>query len=128
MKRVEVAEASWVEEFAKIQDENEELKRYMRDSQAGLLTLANDRIVVTTKVSVLEARARRSAEECSAQEEFVKDMAIQEAVEQAVDNFKQSEEYATLMTTSYDAGYDTGVEEILFDIWRKHWDIDYRFL
>ena len=58
MKRVEVAEASWVEEFAKIQDENEELKRYMRDSQAGLLTLANDRIVVTTKVSVLEARAR----------------------------------------------------------------------
>ena len=32
------------------------------------------------------------------------------------------------MTAQYNAGYDTGVEEIFFNIWRKHLDNDYRFL
>ena len=49
---------SRVEEFAKIRDENEELKGKLQDSQVGLQALANDLTVVTTKVSVLEARAR----------------------------------------------------------------------
>ena len=31
------------------------------------------------------------------------------------------------MTTQYDAGYNTGVEEIFFNIWRKRRDIDYMF-
>ena len=31
------------------------------------------------------------------------------------------------MTAQYDAGYNTGVEEIFFNIWRKRWDIDYSF-
>ena len=32
------------------------------------------------------------------------------------------------MTTQYDAGYDTGVDEILFNIQRKCREVDYRFL
>ena len=44
-----------------------------------------------------------------------------------MDNFKQSKEYAAIMTAQYDAGYNTGVEEI-FNIWRKRWDIDCRLL
>ena len=87
MRRLEAIEASQVEEFAKIQDENEELKLKLRDSQAGLQALVNDHITITTKVSILEARAR-AAKECAAQEKFVKDAAIQDAMERAVDNFK----------------------------------------
>ena len=44
-----------------------------------------------------------------------------------MDKFKEFEEYATLMTTQYDAGYDLGVEEIFFNIWRKCRDFDYMF-
>ena len=32
------------------------------------------------------------------------------------------------MTIQYDAGYNIGVEEIFFNIWRKCQDVDYRFL
>ena len=32
------------------------------------------------------------------------------------------------MVTHHNARYDLGVEEIYFNIWRKHWDVDYRFL
>ena len=45
-----------------------------------------------------------------------------------MDKFKQSKEYAAIMTTQYDTGYDLGVEEIFFNIWTKRWDVDYRFL
>ena len=41
-----------------------------------------------------------------------------------MDNFKQSEEYAAIMTTQNDGAYDTGVEEIFFNIWRKRPDVD----
>ena len=49
-------------------------------------------------------------------------------MEQAVEDFKQCEEYVAIMTTHYDMGYDTGVKEIFFNIWRKRRDVDYRFL
>ena len=32
------------------------------------------------------------------------------------------------MTTQNDLGYDTGVEEIFFNIWKKCWHVDYTFL
>ena len=76
MTRMEAIEASQVEEFAKIWDENEELKCKLWDSQARLQALANDHTVVTAKVSVLEARAR-AAKEHAAQEEFIRDATIQ---------------------------------------------------
>ena len=45
-----------------------------------------------------------------------------------MDKFKQSEEYAAIMTIQHDASYDLGVEKIFFNICRKCWDVDYRFL
>ena len=71
MMRMEVVKASRVEEFAKIWDENKELKRKLRDSQAGLHALANDYTTITAKVSVLEARAK-AAEERAAQKDLSK--------------------------------------------------------
>ena len=44
-----------------------------------------------------------------------------------MENFKQSDEYAAIMTTQYEMTYNIGVEEI-FNIWRKRRDVDYRFL
>ena len=32
------------------------------------------------------------------------------------------------MTTQYDACYETRVEETFINVWRKHRDVDYRFL
>ena len=49
-------------------------------------------------------------------------------MEQVVEDFKRSEEYAAIMTTQYDASYDKGVEEVFFNIWRKRWDINYKIL
>ena len=67
----------------------------------SLQALVNDHVAVTAKVSVLEARARVT-EEYAAQEEFIRETVIQEAVEQvvrqAMDKFKQYEEYAAIMT------------------------------
>ena len=94
---METAEASRVEEFTKIRDENKDLKCKLWDSQVGLQALASDHTIVTAKVSVLEARARATKERV-AQEEFLRDAAIQKVVEQAMDNFKQSKEYAAIMT------------------------------
>ena len=87
----------------------------------------NDHTAVIANVSILEARAR-AAEERATQEEFIKDASIQEVVEWAVYNFKQSEEFVAIMTTQYDAGYDMRVEDIFFNIWRKRRDVDYRLL
>ena len=55
---------------------------------------------------MLETRAK-AAEERAAQEEFIRDTTIQEVVEQAMENFKQSEEYAAILTAQYDTDYDT---------------------
>ena len=87
MKRMEAIEASRVEEFAKSWNENKELKHKLWDSQVDLHALENDHTVVTAKVSILEERAR-TVEERAAKEEFIRVVAIQEAVEQAIDNFK----------------------------------------
>ena len=105
-RRIESTEASQVEEFTRIRDENEDIKHKLRDSQASLQALANDHTAVTTKVLVLETRAK-AAEERAAQEEFIRDTTIQEAVEQAMENFKQIEEYAAILIASYDTDYDT---------------------
>ena len=77
---MEAAKISRVEAFSKIQYENEELKRKLRDNQATLQALANDHTAITAKVSVLEARARATKEH-AAHEEFVRDAAIQEVME-----------------------------------------------
>ena len=45
-----------------------------------------------------------------------------------MENFKRSEEYATSQNNQYDAGYDKGVQEIFFNIWRKRREVNYRFL
>ena len=54
---MEATEASRVKEFAKINDENEELKCKLWD-QVSLQALVNDYTAVTSKVSGLEARAK----------------------------------------------------------------------
>ena len=77
---MEAAKISRVEAFAKIQDENEELKRKLRDNQASLQALANDHTVVTAMVSVLEAKARLTKER-AAHEEFVRDATIHKVME-----------------------------------------------
>ena len=49
-----------------------------------------------------------------------------EAKPQAIDEFKQSDEYKA--SQDYDNIYDKGVEEIFYNIWRKHREVDYKFL
>ena len=56
-RRMEATEASRVKEFAKINDENEELKCKLWD-QVSLQALVNDYTAVTSKVSGLEAIAK----------------------------------------------------------------------
>ena len=64
-----------MEEFAKINDKNEELKHKLWDSQARSQALVNNYTVVTGEVSGLEARIK-AAEERADQEEFIRDAAI----------------------------------------------------
>ena len=68
-RKMEAVEVSQVEEFAKIRDKNEELKRKLQDCQAGLKALANDNTTLNDKVSILEARVQ-AAKERVVQEEF----------------------------------------------------------
>lgn len=100
---MEAVEASRVEEIAKIKDKNEELKRKLLDSQASLQALVNDFTTVTGKVSSLETRAK-AVEERATPLEFIRDTAIQEAVERVIEDFKWSNEYAVILITQYDTG------------------------
>ena len=47
-----------------------------------------------------------------------KEVTIMKAKQQVVVEFKTSEEYK-LSTQDFEAGYDKGVEEIFYKIWRK---------
>ena len=107
-RKMEAVEVSQAEEFAKIRDKNEELKRKLQDCQAGLKALANDNTTLNDKVSILEARVQ-AAKERVAQEEFARDTCNGEAVEQAAEKFKKSEEYATILATQHDTSNDLGV-------------------
>ena len=51
-----------------------------------------------------------------------------EARHRAIKEFKQSEEFKTSLDTSYEGGYDEGVVEIFFNIWRKSHKVDFKFL
>ena len=75
----------------------------MRDGQTSLKALANDNATFIAKVLILEVRAQ-AVEECAAQEEVAMDTLIGEAVEK----FKQSEEYVAILDAEHDVGYDLG--------------------
>ena len=61
-----------------------------------------------------------------------RDIEITKAADEAVVKFKDSEEFAAFLEKKYEAGHDAGhnveVEEIFYNIWLKHRDINYRFL
>ena len=114
-RKMEAAKVAYIEEFARIRDENTELKGKLQDDQTSLEALANDNTTLNTKVTILEARAQ-AAEERDVQEEFARDVLIGKAVEQVVKKFKQSEEYVTILDAQHDTSYNLGVKEIFFNI------------
>ena len=89
--------------------------------------MANDNVALTSKVVALEMRAQ-ATEELLAQEEFARVVYVREAVEQAMEKFKQSDEHAAILAVERNAGYKLGFKEIFFNIWRKHRIVDYIFL
>ena len=46
--------------------------------------------------------------------------------------FKDSEKFVALLEEKYEAGcdmgYNVGTVDLFYNIWLKHWDIDYEFL
>ena len=57
-RRMEAAEASQAEEFAKIKTENKELNRKLQESQASFRTLQNDFATVNGKVFGLKMKVK----------------------------------------------------------------------
>ena len=59
-----------------------------------------------------------------------REAAVLEAKQQVIKEFKYSKEYKA--SQDYDAGYDNkydkGIEEIFYNIWRKHHEVNYKFL
>ena len=55
-----------------------------------------------------------------------REVAMLKAKQQAIEEFKQSKKYKA--SQGYDAGYDDeydkGVEEIFYNIWRKHREVN----
>ena len=45
-----------------------------------------------------------------------------------MERFNRPKEYIASLRDQYNAGYNKGVEEIFFNIWRKLWEVDYVFL
>ena len=56
-----------------------------------------------------------------------REVVVMEAKQKVVANFKESEEYK-LSTQDFDMGYDKGIEEIFYNIWRKRRSVCYKFL
>ena len=55
-----------------------------------------------------------------------KEATMLEAKQQAIKEFKQSEEYQA--SQDYDTEYNKGVEESFYNIWRKCQEVNYKFL
>ena len=82
------------------------------------------------KVMCLERQIKETEKKfCSTveSEAAARDAIVLEERQQAVAEFKQSGEY-NLATQDFDAGYDKGMEEIFYNIWRKFRGVYYKFL
>ena len=78
------------------------------------------------KVKAVEERMCEAVESKAASREAM----IITARQRVIEDFKQSEESKTLQNynVGYDDGYDKGVEEIFFNVWSKHSEVDFKFL
>ena len=84
------------------------------------------------KVIGLENEVKAAEErlcEASESEATSREAMIIEARQWDIEDFKQSE-YKTSQNydAGYNDGYDKGVEEIFFNIWRKRCEVDFKFL
>ena len=70
--------------------------------------------------------AKDKLREVAEREAASREAAILEVEHQAIDEFKLPKEYAALQ--NYDTGYDKGIEEIFYNIWRKRREVDYRLM
>ena len=105
-----------------MREDKERLKGELQDCLPGLQALVNDNTALTAYVATLK---------CLAQDDFSREVIIDDAREQAVADFQRFDAHVALLTTKrkvgYDASYGRGVEEI-FSIQRKRQNVDYRFL
>ena len=84
------------------------------------------------KVIGLENEVKAAEErlcEASENDDASREAMIIEARQWDIEDFKQLE-YNTSQNydAGYNDGYDKGVEEIFFNIWRKHREVDFKFL
>ena len=109
--------------------EKAELQTQLQGSQEDLQTIQHNYVALSGKVMGLEKQVKAVKDklykttECKAAS---RETAMLEAKQQAIEQFKQSEEYQS--SQDYDARYDKGVEEIFYNIQRKHGEVNYKFL
>ena len=80
---------------------------------------------VTGQVMNLEKQLKEAEEKLQTALEV--EVAIMEAKQQTVAMFKEPEKYK-LTTQDFDTGYNKGVEEIVYNIWRKCQGVYFKFL
>ena len=100
-KEMEAAKVNWEKELTKIKAKKEDLKRQLQDSQKSFQTLQNDYVSVNGKISALEAKVK-AIEKWAFQEAFIREVAIHEAEERAMERFKRSKEYMTSQSDQYE--------------------------
>ena len=106
-----------------MREDKERLKGELQDCLSGLQALVNNNAALTAYVATLQ---------CLSQDDFSREVIIDDTREQVVADFQRFDAHVALLTTKhkvgYDASYERGVEEIFFNIQRKRQNVDYRFL
>ena len=119
------------EDNAKLKTKKVKLQKQLQEQQVDLQAIQQNYATECGKVISLEKKLKATEEkmlEATESKAASRDAVIQEAKQQAVEEFKQSEEFKTSFDMSYEDGYDKGVEEIFFNIWHKCCEVDFKFL
>ena len=115
VKATNGAKADLEDELTKVKAENAKLQNQVQGSQEDLQTVQRNYAIMSGKAMGLEKEIKAvetRLREVSEIEANSREAVVQEAKQQAIDEFKESEKY--LASQNYDAryknGYDKGVE------------------
>ena len=113
-------------EISKLKREVKRLKGELKSPDQGIQTLIAERANLINQVMNWEAEAI-ATKDFLKEAKLMRGLDITNAVDEALTKFKNSDEFTSLLKKDHDAGFDTGVEAIFYNIWAHYWDLDYAF-
>ena len=115
IRQLETLKGNSAVEISKLKKEVKRLEGELRSCDQGMETLMAERVDVVNQVMTWEAKAI-AAKDSLKEGELMRDFDTAKVIDEALVEFKSSDEFATLLKKDHDTGFDTGVEAIFYNI------------